>query len=66
MDDSTFVFELLLLKDYNFAHSLDEYIDSSCTLCIIQPKNVPYLVIKLIELVEKKNIKYYLDHDLSL
>jgi hypothetical protein len=66
MDDATFVFELLLLKDYNFAHKLDEYIDSACTLCIIQPKEVPYLVIKLIELVEKKNIKCYLEHDLTV
>jgi hypothetical protein len=66
MDDATFVFELLLLKDYNFAHKLDEYIDRACSLCIINPKDVPYLVIKLIELVEKKNIKCYLEHDLSL
>ena len=66
MDDATFVFELLLLKDYSFAHSLDEYIDSVSTLCIIKAKDVPYLVIKLIELLEKKNIKYYLEHILSL
>jgi hypothetical protein len=66
MDDATFVFELLLLKDYSFSHSLDEYIDSACTLCIINPKDVPYLVIKLIELLENKNIKYYLEHLLSI
>lgn len=66
MDDATFVFELLLLKDHSFAHKLDEYIDSVCTLCIIQPKNIPYLVLKLVELVEKKNIIFYLQHHLSI
>lgn len=66
MDDSTFVFELLLLKEHAFASTLDQYIISAYTDCIIEPKNVPLLVLRLIELLEDKNITAYLEHRLSV
>ena len=68
MDDSTFIFELLLLKDYTFSSTLDKYISRAftSTACTIDSKDIPLLVIRLIELLENKNFTHYLEHRLSL
>ena len=66
MDDSTFLFELLLLKDYAFMHKLDNCINNSLTGGTLKSKDIPLLVIRLIELMENKNLKKYLHHRLSL
>jgi hypothetical protein len=66
MDDSTFIFELLLFKDLTFVSNLNNYIKLALTEGIIESKDVPFLVIKLVELLENKKIYIYLEHRLSL
>jgi hypothetical protein len=68
MDDSTFVYELLLLKDHTFSSMLDKYITKAFTptACTIDSKDIPLLVIKLIELLENRKFTHYLEHHLSL
>ena len=66
MDDSTFIFELLLFKDFTFVINLNNYITLALTEGIIEPKDVPFLVNRLIELLENKKIYIYLEHRLSL
>ena len=68
MDDSTFIFELLILKDYKFSSKLDKYINRAftSTACTIDSKDIPLLVIRLIELLENKKFTHYLEHRLSL